>query len=371
LELESQRRSGRNLIDLTVSNPTEAGFHYEENCIREALASSEVMTYAPEARGLLTAREAISSYYAECMPPCVLDPEDIFVLSGTSEAYAHIFRLLCDAGDEVLIGSPGYPLLDLLADICDVMLVRFHFFYDHGWHIDIHDLEQKLSPRARAIVLVNPNNPTGSYIKGSEREQLIHLCRNRNIALIVDEVFLDYEIESDRPKSFAGQNDVLTFTLSGLSKVAGLPQMKAAWAVASGPEKRKREAIRRLELISDTFLSTGTPVQVALDTLLDVRHAFQQQLKSRLRMNLAQLDEQLRGKASCARLLVEGGWYVTVRVPTMQSDEELAISLLKQEGVIVESGHFFDFPNDGYLVLSLMTPELEFSQGVGRILARF
>jgi alanine-synthesizing transaminase len=369
--VETARAAKRDLLDLTLSNPTMAALHFDSERILSALSDPCALTYSPDARGLLSAREAISEYYKDLAIPGTVTAEDLFVLSGTSEGYAHLFRLLCDAGDEVLIASPGYPLLDMLAEICDVKLKHFHLFYDHAWHLDLHDLESKITPRTRAVVIVHPNNPTGSYLKDGERGRLLDVCARKSLSLIVDEVFLDYPLESEPQSSFAGTDDVLTFVVSGASKICGLPQMKAGWITVSGPDTQKREAIHRLEMIADTFLSASTPIQLALPELLRTRDAFQRQLSDRLRSNLTELNLQLASTPSCSRLIVEGGWYVVLRVPATHSDEDLAIELIEREGVLVESGHFFDFPSDGYLILSLMSPERVFAEGVKRILARF
>ena len=364
--IERARASGSPLLDLTVSNPTTAGFSYPQILFPAA------PIYDPQSKGLPAARQAISRYYSERTDPCKVDSERIFIVPGTSEAYSYIFRLLCDPNGEVLIGAPSYPLLDLLADICDVKLVRFHCFYDHGWHIDFHDLEQRITSRTRAVCLVHPNNPTGAYVKPEDRTRLDALCRRHQLALVVDEVFLDYNVESEPQPTFADHSEVLTFTLNGVSKLAGLPQMKLSWLTVSGPHTQVAEAVRRLEIISDTFLSASTPIQLAAAELIASRRPFQRQLLERVRANLAEFDSQIRSRTSaCNRLLVEGGWYATLRVPNVQSDEELALSLIESDGVIVESGHFFDFPQEGYLVLSLMTPEPMFKDGVRRILAHF
>jgi aspartate/methionine/tyrosine aminotransferase len=362
--MERARAAGCELLDLTVSNPTTCGFAYDAAAIGQALAHPQAVHYQPNPRGLRSARDGISAAY-----PGSIDPERIFVTAGTSEAYANIFRLLCNVGDEVLIAAPGYPLLDLIADLCDVRLVKYHLFYDHAWHVDIHDLEAKVTDRTRAIVLVHPNNPTGSYV--TERDAVNEICARRGLSLIVDEVFLDFALEAPRAASFAGNEAALTFTLNGLSKMAGLPQMKAAWTIVSGPAKRREEAIGRLEFIDDTFLSASTPIQLALPRFLEGRAEFQHQVITRAKKNLAALEDLLAHGHACARLFVAAGWYVILRVPALQSDEELAIDLLEREGVIVEPGHFFDFPSDGHLVLSLLTPEKVFTEGVRRIIARF
>jgi len=362
--LEHARASGRTLLDLAVSNPTACGFEYDADAIRRAFEHPEVLRYRPEPLGLRAARTAIAALYSDRV-----DAAHIFITAGTSEAYAHIFRLLCKAGDEVLIAAPGYPLLDLIADLCDVRLMKYHLFYDHAWHIDLHDLEAKITPRTRAIVLVHPNNPTGSYV--AEREALNELCGRRNLALLVDEVFLEFPLEEDAARSFAGNSPALTFTMNGLSKMAGLPQMKAAWIVLSGPERVAEEASPRLEVISDTYLSPNAPVQWALPEMLATRVGIQQQLAARVRENRAILDEELGRQKMCQRLEVEGGWYAIVRVPVTRSDERLAIELLEQEGVLVQPGHFYDFASDGYLVVSLITPARIFEQGSRKVLGFF
>lgn len=364
LALERGRASDRALLDLTVSNPTTCSFEYDVDAIRNALQHPQALEYRPEPLGLKSARTAIAE-----LDPDRIDPAHIFITAGTSEAYAHIFRLLCNTGDEVLIAAPGYPLLDLIADLCDVRLVKYHLFYDHAWHIDLHDLEAKITDRTRAIVLVHPNNPTGSYV--GEREALNRVCAERSLALIVDEVFLDFALEAERAPSFADNHAGLTFTLNGLSKMAGLPQIKAAWTTVSGPLAQRDEAIRRLEFMNDTFLSVSTPAQLALPQLLATRKRFQGQVVLRAKNNLHDLDSLLAAGHACSRLFVGAGWYVVLRVPALTADDELAIELLEKEAVIVEPGHFFDFPSDGYLVLSLMTPETIFAEGVRRILARF
>ena len=238
----------------------------------------------------------------------------------------------------------------------------------HGWLIDFHSLEQAITPRTRGVVVVHPNNPTGNFAKAPEMAKLNDICSAREIAIIADEVFLDFSLEENPRASFATNPGALTFTMSGLSKICGLPQMKAAWLVVSGPPHWKREALARLEVIADTFLSINAPVQLAIPVLLEQRHAFQKQLTSRVRQNLKELDRQLAGQNVCTRLAVEGGWYAIVRVPATRSDEELAIALLRDCGVLVHPGHFYDFPSDGFLVVSLIAPTAGFAEGLQRIL---
>jgi alanine-synthesizing transaminase len=363
--IEGLRATGTPLLDLTTSNPTTCGFHYEEDMLRLPPAPQ----YAPDFLGLKSARKAVCHYYAELPDPADVPIENIILTASTSEAYSFLFRLLCEPGEEILVAQPSYPLLEMLATIQDVAVKPYPLFYDHGWHIDIARLREAITPRTRAILIVHPNNPTGSFASEQEMSVLGEIAAERELALIADEVFLNYSFTSPR-RSFASESRALTFSLSGLSKICGLPQMKLAWMVASGPDHLVRDAVSRLELIADTYLSVSTPVQLALPDLLATRHSFQQQLKPRLHANLAELSRQLAAQRTCSRLQVDGGWYATLRVPVTRSDEDLAVSLLEHDHVIVQPGHFFDFPNDGYLVLSLLTPEPEFTEGLTRILHR-
>jgi len=365
--LAAHRAAGKPLLDLTISNPTECGFHYDGATILQALSNPAALCYEPNPRGLESARGAVVGYYAERND--VVPIEDIFLTTSTSEAYSYVFRGLCDPGDEFLIPSPSYPLFDFLAEIQDVNLVRYPLLYDHGWQIDFHALEEAITPRTRGVIVVHPNNPTGHFTKPAEMAKLNSICAAREMAIIADEVFLDFPLENKRLASFAANRDALTFTMSGLSKISGLPQMKAAWLIVSGPQPWKSEALARLEVIADTYLSVNAPVQLAMPVFLAQRHAFQDQVMSRVRRNLAELDRKLAGQKACTRLAVEGGWYAVLRVPATRSDEDLAIELLHTHGVYVHPGHLFDFPVDGYLVVSLITPEGAFGEGVGRFLS--
>jgi alanine-synthesizing transaminase len=369
--LEEARASGQKILDLTVSNPTEAGVRPEAEIVLAALANPEAMHYDPQPRGLLAARQAVCGYYREAHEVFDLDPERLILTTSTSEGYSYVFRLLCNPGDEVLVPKPSYPLFEFLADLADVTLVPYPLLYDHGWQMDLDSLRKAATPRSRAVILVHSNNPTGSYVSAAERLALNVFCRERGLALVVDEVFLDYSHdlqEGSRHRSFVTNAEALTFTLSGVSKISALPQMKLAWVAASGPEEMVADAGARLEIIADTFLSMNAPVQLAAPVLLDQRKHVQPVLLERLRLNLAELDRQLAGRPSCTRLLVEGGWYVVLRVPVLGSDEDLAVRLLHEAGVSVHPGHFYDFPSDGYLVLSLITEPEDFREGVARLL---
>jgi alanine-synthesizing transaminase len=375
--LARHRAGGKRLVDLTASNPTACGFDYDREKILRALANPSALAYEPNPRGLEIARRAVAEYYASRsrgtsgMGQCEISVEDIFLTASTSEAYSFVFRALCNPGDELLVPAPSYPLFDFLADIEDVKLARYPLLYDYGWQIDFLALERAITPRTRAVIVVHPNNPTGHFTKPEELARLNEICAARGMALIADEVFLDFAFGEKQPASFAANAGALTFTLSGLSKISGLPQMKIAWLIASGPETAKAQALARIEVIADTFLSINAPTQWATPIFLDERHEFQKQLMARARKNLAEMDHQLAAQKSCGRLEVKGGWYAVLRAPATCSDEELAIKLLEEKDVYVHPGHFFDFPADGHLIVSLITPEPVFSEGIRRLLSMF
>jgi alanine-synthesizing transaminase len=364
--LEHHKSSGRKLLDLSASNPTECGFKYDAPAIMRSLCAPASLQYHPDPRGLKSARQAVSDYYAARGESVAID--DLLLTASTSEAYSFVFRLLCNPGDELLIPTPSYPLFDFLADINDIKLTRYGLFYDHGWHIDLHALKQSITPRTRGIILVHPNNPTGHFTKPEETAQLNEICSANGMTIIADEVFLDFSLGT-RQKSFVSNSAALTFTMSGISKVSGLPQMKFAWLAVSGPEEMKREALTRLEMIADTYLSLNAPIQLASPVLLQQRGSFQQQLMDRVRKNLAHLDIQLAKEKKVNRLKVEGGWYAVLRIPATRSDEEFAIDLLEKHDVYLHPGHFYDFSGDGYLVISLITPEQDFNEGLSRFLS--
>ncbi|MFZ3213033.1 MAG: pyridoxal phosphate-dependent aminotransferase [Terriglobales bacterium] len=366
--LDRHRASGREALDLTESNPTRCGFVYDQSLL-SALADRRGLAYDPHPNGLRAAREAVCGYYRQ--RGAEIHPEQVVLTASTSEGYSFIFRLLCDPGDEVLVPAPSYPLFEFLASIHDVKLVSYPLLYDHGWQIDLHGLAEALSSRTRAILVVHPNNPTGSFVKLAEMEILDELCRERGLALVADEVFLDYAHDGIARPSFASPRQALTFTLSGISKICALPQMKLAWIVASGAPELAREALARLEVIADTYLSVSTPVQLALPDFLARDDEIQRQVKERVAANLAELGRQLAEQKSVRRLEVEGGWYAVLRVPVTRSDEELAIALLDEQSVVVHPGHFYDFPGEGYLVVSLITPAEVFAEGMRRVLGSF
>lgn len=370
--LARRRQSGRELLDLTASNPTSVGLTYSKRELSQALLGDEIFSYEPVAKGMLSAREAVAAYYAE--KGTALDPEALLLTTSTSEAYSFVFRLLCDPGDAVLVPTPSYPLFDFLADLNDVKLESYELVYDHGWLIDFTSLAAALQraqsggQRCRAVLVVHPNNPTGSFVKQQDQTELSRICQAHEMAIIADEVFLDYNLGAFSPLTFAANRSCLTFALSGLSKISALPQMKVAWIAVSGPRQVKADALARLEVIADTFLSMNAPVQLAVPEMLQERRHLQPQLLRRIRENLSALDDHLASNKLCVRLNVEGGWYAVLRAPALGSDEDLAISLLESTGVLLQPGHFYNFPSEGYLVASLITPPDVFANGITRTL---
>jgi len=364
---EELRAAGTDVLDLSISNPTRAGLQLDQDAILQSLARPEALDYDPQPKGLLSARQAVARYYKDEHGIYEVDPESLILTTSTSEGYSYVFRLLCNPDDEILVPKPSYPLFQFLADLQDVRLTPYPLIYDDGWQIDFPSLYKAVDHRTRAVVVVHPNNPTGSY--ASPAEALNRFCAEYNLALIVDEVFLDYALDGASRDSFAANQAVLTFTLSGISKISGLPQMKIAWVATSGPQDSTRDALARLEVIADTYLSMNAPLQLATPTLLDQRKNLQPLLLDRIRHNLQELDHQLARQKTCERLRVDGGWYAILRVPALQSDEDLAIDLLRKVAVLVHPGHFYDFPKDGYLILSLITPTDGFREGVKRVLS--
>jgi len=367
--------AGLPIADLTAANPTRCGFTYPAGLL-EALTDQRALDYDPQPAGLLAARNAVCEYYAA--HGAAVDPRQILLTTGTSEAYSFLFRLLCDPGDEILIFQPGYPLFDFLAALDDVKLKAAPLVYDEGWQIDVEGIRRAMSPRTRAMVVVHPNNPTGHFTKPWEAAELGSICRERNLALIVDEVFLDYEeagTEGPRDrgtkgaKTFAaGMEGVPVYVVSGISKIAGLPQMKAAWIAVTGPERE--QAIERLEVIADTFLSMNAPVQWALPAWLGRRAEVQEQIRRRAAGNLAELDRRVAGLPAVRRLALEGGWYAVLRIPALRPDEQTVLALLER-GVWVHPGYFFGMPESGWLVVSLLATEHEFSNGVATMIDYF
>jgi aspartate/methionine/tyrosine aminotransferase len=367
--LDSLREQGQPLLDLTDSNPTAVGLVYPEQGILAALADPRSLRYQPSPRGLEEAREAVAAYYRR--RDLDVDAERVWLTASTSEAYSFLFKLLCNPGEKVLVPRPSYPLFEHLSMLDGVRAVSYPLRYHAGWFVDLDEVRALVDFDTRAILLVNPNNPTGSFVKGDELQALVQMARGRDIALISDEVFGDYAFGDDaaRAASLAGHADVLTFVLSGLSKPAGLPQVKLGWIHACGPERLVAQAAARLDLITDTYLSVGSPVQWASPRLFDLVDEMGGQIRARTRANRAQARALVRDSA--VQLLdCEGGWSAVLRLPRTHTEEEWVLSFLENDGVIVHPGFFFDFEEDAYVVVSLLVPEADFTSALRKIVAR-
>ncbi len=367
--LEDFKKRGQAFWDLTQSNPTVCGFSYPVDQLLTGLANPQSLVYAPSAQGLLETREALAAYYQR--QGIKLSPRQIFLTASSSEAYSFVFRLLADPQDLVLFPAPSYPLFDFLADLNDVGTGGYPLFYDGQWAIDLCQLENNITPRTKAVVVVNPNNPTGNYIKGGELESLNRICQKASLALISDEVFFDYTF--DQKQSFislAGNKENLTFTLGGLSKALGLPQMKLSWIAVTGPKAIAEDAIARLEMIADTYLSVNTPSQNALAGWLNLRCVIQEQIRSRTAVNREFLLKSFAQETLGTVLQVQGGWYMIIKLPDGFDEEGIVEALLLKDQVYVHPGYFFNFSDEPYLILSLLPPEEIFRQGVNKILNR-
>ncbi len=387
--LDAKKSAGVNVLDLTESNPTRAGFTYDEAGILRALAQPEAMRYQPTPRGLRSARQAVADYYRSRGPR--INPDSIFLTASTSESYAYLFKLLADPGDEILLPQPSYPLFDFLTELESARPIRYELAYDEreGWRIDFASLRAAICDKTAAIVVVNPNNPTGSYLKTDELAKLNRLCVERDLALIVDEVFWDYA--SSRPDSGAdfparpalragapvttvatavGNDDALTFVVSGLSKIVGLPQVKLSWIQVNGPVALAAQAQSRLEFIADTYLSVATTVQHAAATLLAGRAVIQSQIAARVEDNFSYLRAQCADSGRCRALIREGGWYAVLEIPYATSDDDAAYQLLERDDVFTHPGYFFDFDRHNVLVVSLLTPTAVFAEGISRMMKR-
>lgn len=367
--LAEKQAAGVALIDLTESNPTHAGFSYEWDEIAAALGDPRSAVYEPSPAGLREARQQVAAYYAA--RGVAADPASIFLTASTSEAYSYLFKLLCDPGDEILIPAPSYPLFEHLAGLEAVRTVPYPLHFDQGWLLDVEEIRERLTSRSRAVVVVHPNNPTGSYLKAAEWRELSALCERHGLAAISDEVFADFAFEPDpqRQNSLAATEGPLVFVLSGLSKVAGLPQMKLGWIVVAGERDLRRQAAARLEWIADTFLSVAAPVQWALPRLLAVGAEVRGQIRARTGRNL----ERLRAAATPeTRVLpAEGGWYATIQAPRVRSEEEWVLGLLARRHVLLQPGFFYDFPAEAFLIVSLLPAPEWFDEGVRRLRTEF
>ena len=368
--LKASRDQGEKIIDLTESNPTACGFKYPKEKILTALANSKNMSYEPSPRGSLASREAIVSYYQK--NGFLVNAEQIFFTASTSEAYAFLFRLLVDPGGRILVPRPSYPLFEFLAQLNDVEMDYYSLNYDGKWSIDFEAFEQVVTPQHKAILLVNPNNPTGSYIKEEELKELNRFCQSHNLALICDEVFSDYRFDQNKEivPSLAGNSPVLTFSLGGASKSLGLPQMKIGWVIVSGPDKLVKPALERMEIILDTYLSVNTPVLNSLPSWIKLQSSIHQEISGHLLKNRDYLRKKASSIPSCQCLHVEGGWYAILRLPAVKNEEEWTFEFLEKDRVFVHPGYFFDFEEESFIVLSLLVSPKVFQEGVARILSR-
>jgi alanine-synthesizing transaminase len=361
-ELELLRSKHVDLIDLTESNPTRCGFNYPSELLK-SLAEPANLTYAPDSKGMLKARREIAANFGNR-----IDPESIVLTSSTSEAYAFLLRLLVNPGERVLIGRPSYPLFQYLIELSDAEYDFYPLIFDGRWRLDFEALEEIVDASTRVIILVNPNNPTGSYISADELIKLNAFCRQHGLAIISDEVFFDYRLEDNHPGiSLIGNRDVLTFVLGGLSKSLALPQMKLSWILSSGPEAQVKEALSRLEIIADTFLSVNTPVQNALGPWFGLQKDIQGQVIERVRRNYCAVRDFAR-RETIECLPSEGGWYAVLRIPSIKNEEDWILELLQNKHVSVHPGYFFDFQEEGHIVLSLLSTEERMTMGLQKIL---
>jgi len=368
--LDERRSASRAIIDLTLSNPTRAGFSYPPGLL-EPLAQARALCYEPAPFGLASARQAVADDFAR--RGVVVASNQIVLTASTSEAYSLLFKLLCDPGDTVLAPRPSYPLVEHLAELDGVSLDYYGLDYHGRWAIDVHALGDKLSVpagnRVRAIVTISPNNPTGSVVTDAELEALASLAREHHLALVADEVFADYPVSGAAPASVLRQQTALTFALGGLSKSVGLPQVKLGWMGIGGPSSLVDEAMDRLETISDAYLSVSTPVQVAAPELLRSGASVRAQIQRRVCGNFARLEAAASVCPACSVMPVEAGWYAVVQVPAIESEETIVLELLDRTGILVHPGYFYDFQREAFLVISLL-PEADVFDAAARALFR-
>lgn len=355
---------GESILDLTESNPSACGLTPPPEFIKQ-FADSRILSYSPDPKGLIGARQAISDYYAKL--GAVVDPESIVLTSGTSEAYSFLFKMLCNPGEQILTPRPGYPLFDILAGLHDVEIRKYDLLYDGEWHLDRNSLKSALNSKVRAILLLHPSNPAGSYVKKEEWDFVAASAAPYDIPLIVDEVFQPFPIDSGQtaPGTFAGKEETPAVILNGLSKLAGLPQLKLAWMIINGSDPWRAEALSRLEMIADAFLSVSTAPQVVLPGILESIRSFSEPLHHRIKNNYSHLQSSSLGE--CTPLRCEGGWNAMIRVPATRTDEEWSVSLLNEMKVLVHPGFLFDVGTGTYLVLSLLPFPETFRSGVLRI----
>jgi hypothetical protein len=367
--IEARRAAGAPIVDLTQSNPTQVGIAYPPGLLRP-LADASALRYEPAAFGLAGAREAVAADYRR--RGVDVAPSDVLLTASSSEAYAFLFKLLCDPGQGVLVPRPSYPLFEYLAGLEGVAVGHYPLRHDGEWHVDLAALAQAFTPGTRAVVVVNPNNPTGSYLKREEAAGIQEIAARHGAAVISDEVFADYAFRPDprRVSCLAGPSEAMTFCLGGLSKSCGLPQLKLGWIAVSGPPSLRDEALARLELVADTYLSVGTPVQRALPDLLAGGPEVRAAIAARVAGNLDFLRSRTAPPSPVSLLDPEGGWYAPLRIPATLTEDERIVRLLEDDGLLVHPGYFFDFPHEAYLVVSLLPEPETFGAAVDRMLSR-
>ena len=357
------------VLDLTVSNPTKLNFLYPKEKILKALNSSENLLYFPDSKGLLLARKEVVGYYAQ--KGIILDPEQIFLTASTSEAYSFVFRLLANPKDNVVFPKPSYPLFEFLVGLNDLEMNTYPLIYDNGWHPDWDILRESFSDKTKAVVVVNPNNPTGSFLEGKDVDCLNEMIKEKNMAIVCDEVFLDYMFDETQDYlSLAGNCENLTFVLGGLSKALGMPQMKLSWIVVNGPEDQMREACSKLEVIADTYLSVNAPSQNALKQWFECKCEIQKSICDRICSNYTYLKDRTEDVSLVECLYAQGGWYAVLKVSSMIKEEDIVLNLLEEDHVFVHPGYFFDFPEETFLIVSLLATRESFRVGLERILKR-
>ena len=350
-----RRRSGISPVDLTSSNPGECGFVIPPEVLHQALSHPDSSSYQPDPRGLVCARQAIARYYSSI--DTSVDPDRILLTSGTSEAYSYLLKLLCNSGDAIAIPHPGYPLLEYLGALNDVHLRSYRLAYDGEWSVDFESMEEAMAEGVRAVILVHPNIPTGSFLKQDEFDRVCRMARERDCAVICDEVFRPYAFQPDARRADIPSHAAppLLFILNGISKLLALPQMKVSWMIVDGEAETAEEAMRRLELIADTYLTVGTPVQRALPELLEIGVPVRERIRTRTRDQYHSLQRILEGSGASV-LACEGGWNAVLRLPAVRNDEEWAYEILSQLNILVQPGHYYELESDSHVVLSLLTP---------------
>ena len=366
--LRASREAGRVLLDLTVANPTQAEFHYPETLLA-SLYGAGALVYEPSPFGLRGAREAVAADYSR--RGFGIDPAHIVLTTSTSEAYSILFKLLCEpSGDHVLVPLPSYPLFEYLTRLDGVTPIQYPLEYHGRWTLAIESLEEQWTTHTRAVLGVSPNNPTGSCLSTVELDALAAVCASRDAALILDEVFADYPLTASNANNPAFEPRCLTFRLGGLSKSAGLPQVKLGWIAVQGPEADVIAALERLEFICDAYLSVSTPVQIAAGSLFNEGAAVRAQIQARVEGNYRRLTQGMAAHPSIEVLAADAGWSAVLRVPARRNEEALVVEFLEQDGVVVHPGFFFDFPHEAFLVVSLLPPRTVFDEGISRIVRR-